>query len=163
MAHVHGERIVGTVGRVTRTDRAAAVPETCVTASNHRPTGSGDSHPASAVAPGGALAREGEAQPTPRRRTDLRSFPAEATALVVMLALSTLSISGTSRLQLSIPARARPAHGGSRRRALETVEKVVTAWQKVAERGRQILSSRTFHGQRERVPIRFAGQGLRSV
>jgi hypothetical protein len=37
--------------------------------------GSGDSRPASAAAPGSASAREGEAQPTPRARTDPRSFP----------------------------------------------------------------------------------------
>ena len=30
------------------------VPETCVTASNHQPSGSGDSRPASAAAPGSA-------------------------------------------------------------------------------------------------------------
>ena len=58
-----------------RTDRLSAVPETRVTASNHRPAGSGDSRPASAAAPGSASAREGEAQPTPRAQTDPRPIP----------------------------------------------------------------------------------------
>jgi hypothetical protein len=118
MACFHGERIVGTVGRVTRTDRLCAVPETRVTASNHRPAGSGDSRPASAASTGSAPALEGEAQPTPRARTDPRPFPAEALALVVMYSPHlTHSVSGISRLQPSILARAWPAHGGSRRRA----------------------------------------------
>ena len=98
----HGERIVGTVGRVTRGDRLCVVSETCVTASSHRPAESGDSRRASAAAPGSALAREGEAQPTPRARTDPAHFPAETLALVVTLAIPHASNSGTSRLQLSI-------------------------------------------------------------
>jgi len=61
--------MIGTVGRVTRTDRPSAVPETRVTSGNHRPVGSGDSRPVSAASPGSAPAREGEAQPTPRART----------------------------------------------------------------------------------------------
>ena len=59
-----------------------------MTASNHRPAGSGDSRPASAASPGSAPAREGEAQPTPWARTAPRPFPAGALALVVTLALS---------------------------------------------------------------------------
>jgi hypothetical protein len=73
-----------------------------VTASNHRPAGSGDSRPASAAAPGSVHTREGEAQPTPRARTDPCPFPAETLALVATLALPHASVSGTSRLRLSI-------------------------------------------------------------
>ena len=74
-----------------------------MTASSHRPAGSGDSRRASAAAPGSAAAREGGAQPTPRARTDPRPLPAEALALVVTLALPHASVSGTSRLQISGP------------------------------------------------------------
>jgi hypothetical protein len=88
-----------------------------VTASNHWPAGSGDRRPASAAAPGSAPAREGEAQPTPRARTDPRPFSAEALALVAKLAPLYASISGTPRLQLPIFCAGSPAPGGSRRRA----------------------------------------------
>jgi hypothetical protein len=56
---------------------------------------------ASAAAPGSAVAREGEAQPTLWRGQAPAHSPAEVLALVVMLALPDASISGTPRLQLS--------------------------------------------------------------
>jgi hypothetical protein len=49
----HGEIIVGTVGRVTRTDRLSAVPKIRVTASSHRPAGSGTVARRRPAAPGG--------------------------------------------------------------------------------------------------------------
>ena len=83
-----------------------AVPETRVTASNHRPAGSGDSGPASAcravgLPPGGrGICRRQGRGPSPL-------FPAEALALVVMHSPRlTHSFFGTSRLQLPVSARA---------------------------------------------------------
>lgn len=55
------------------------MPETRVTASNHRPGGSGDSRPASAARTRQRpRAREARAKPTPRARTFPRPLPAEA-------------------------------------------------------------------------------------
>jgi hypothetical protein len=44
-------RVSGTVGQATRTDRLCAVPETRVTASSRRPTGSGTAAPGADLAP----------------------------------------------------------------------------------------------------------------
>ena len=114
-----------------------------VTAGNHRPAGSGDSRPASAAAPGSAPAREGEAQPTPRARTDPRPFSAPAPALVVMLA-PTHSSPGTSRLQHSIScagsACAWREPQASALEAVKAVKKFVTdpyAWRRTSVDGSQ--------------------------
>jgi hypothetical protein len=59
----------------------------CVTAGHHRPSGSGDSRPASAAAPGSVRTREGAASADAPARTDPR-LPAAAIGLVVLPRLS---------------------------------------------------------------------------
>ena len=98
-----------------------------MTASHHRPGGSGDSRPASAAAPGSAPAREGAASADAPGADSPPPFPAGAIGLVVH-----------ARTQSRFPLRplrvlsSRSLCAGSaralacRRRALEAVEKVVT-------------------------------------
>ena len=97
---LRGNTIVGTVGRVTRTDRLGAVPKTRVTASNHRPMGSGDSRPARGRRAWQRPRARGRGKARRAPGADLpRSLPAEALALVVIHSLHlTLLFYGTSRL-----------------------------------------------------------------
>lgn len=91
------------------------------------PTGSGDSRPASAAAPVSAPAREGAALADAPGATDPRPFPAEALVLVVMHSpRPTLSLFAIASSALDPCAGWGPALA-CRRRALEAVEKVVTA------------------------------------
>jgi hypothetical protein len=111
----------------TRTDRAGAVPETRVMASNYRPAGSGKQ-------PLG-ITRRARKRPRTRGRRLADALgadrpppiPREALALVVTLALAHASICGASRLQLSIHrAGSARAWREPQASALEAVEKLVT-------------------------------------
>jgi hypothetical protein len=120
-------RCSGTVGRVTRTDRASAVPKTRVTAGNHRPAGFGASRPASATVPVSAPAREGAAQPTPQARTVPAHSPLRPWSWRSCPYQFTRSFFGTWRLLLPVPAWAEAPASVRRRRALEKpVEEIVT-------------------------------------
>jgi len=98
-----------------------------VTASNHRPSGSGDNRPASAAAPGSAPRARGRGSADAPGADSPRLFPAEALALVVGLALP----HAPSRRHLA-PSALRSCAGLARAwrepeaSALEAVEKVVT-------------------------------------
>lgn len=113
-------RCSGTVGWVTRTDRASAVPKTRVTAGNHRPAGFGASRPASAAVPVSAPAREGAAQPTPQARTVRAHSPLRPWSWRSCPYQFRRSFFGTWRLLLPVPAWAEAPASVRRRRALET-------------------------------------------
>jgi hypothetical protein len=76
--------MVGTVGRATGTDRLHAVPETCVTASNHRPAGSGDNRP-------GVGRRARQRRPDLRHRGGTLAATTGATIKELMARLGQLS------------------------------------------------------------------------
>jgi hypothetical protein len=122
---LNGKRIVGTVGRATRTDRLGAVPEARVTASNHIPREAGQARGVGRRAPSAPPRERGAAQPTPRARTSPPPFPAEG--LLVTSALPHAFLSGTRfhsfRSACAGSARAWREPQAS---ALEAVEKVVT-------------------------------------
>ena len=97
-----------------------------MTASNHRPAGSGDSRPASAAAPGSAPAREGGHSRRPGADRP-RPSTAEALALVVKLALShSLSLRHFASPGADPCAGLARAWREPQASALEAVEKVVT-------------------------------------
>ena len=58
--------VSGTVGQATRTDRLCAVPETRVTASSRRPTGSGTAAPGAGLPPPFPAGAGGHARPVSR-------------------------------------------------------------------------------------------------
>jgi hypothetical protein len=91
-------------------------------------TGTGDSRPASAVAPGSAPRARGRGSADAPGADRPPPIPRGPWPWWLRSHSLTLSISGTSRLQLAISAWAWPALGGSRRRAplKSSVEKVVT-------------------------------------
>jgi hypothetical protein len=92
-----GKRMFGTVGRVTRTDPLRAVPETCVTASNHRLREAGTSarrrppHPSALPRERARLSRRPGRGPSPG------PFSAEAQP-VLTLALPHASLSPALRV-----------------------------------------------------------------
>ena len=110
-----GERIVGTVGRVTRTDWPSAVPETCVTAGHQWPTGAGTVAPRRRRVLVSAPARE-RARYAGAPGADLpRPFPAKALALVVIhAALHALTLRHFASSALDPFHGARAGPGGSR-------------------------------------------------